>query len=91
MSQVLKFHDMRSHQDMEIPVEKIMNINAGQYREMFIEVQDEADGDGYKVYQTRNIDFVNIEEEEEDYSDEVDETNYDPYSGCDVYETEYID
>lgn len=32
------------------------------------------------------------EEYDEDYPrDDVDETNYDPYSGCDVYEREYLD
>jgi hypothetical protein len=32
------------------------------------------------------------EEYDPDYpSDDVDETNYDPYSGCDVYEREYLD
>lgn len=28
---------------------------------------------------------------ENDIDDSVDETNYDPYSGCDVYEYDYID
>ena len=36
-----------------------------------------------------NEDFDLFEEDEEDYwDDDVDETNYDPYLGCDFYDTD---
>ena len=37
------------------------------------------------------IDEVEDDEDEPDFPDDVDETNYDPYAGCDVYDCEPID
>ena len=31
--------------------------------------------------------FEDVEDEEPDFPDDVDETNYDPYMGCDFFET----
>lgn len=36
-------------------------------------------------------DFEEMMDELEDFCDEVDESNYDPYAGCDVYDFEPMD
>ena len=38
----------------------------------------------------KGIDSVDdgTDDEESDFPDDVDETNYDPYSGCDIYEAD---
>ena len=35
--------------------------------------------------------FIEDENENYDFDDSVDESNYDPYAGCDVYDCEPID
>ena len=35
-----------------------------------------------------NVDDGTNEDEEPDFPDDVDESNYDPYSGCDIYEAD---
>ena len=56
------------------------------------------DADTGEVYAVCGFDEDDIAEEDEDFgwdvgcaADDVDESNYDPYAGCDMYEVEPFD
>ena len=50
------------------------------------------DADTGEVYATCNWDENDIPEEDyPSWDDDVDESNYDPYAGCDMYEVEPFD
>lgn len=56
-------------------------------RGYFIEFCDAQGIDDIEETAEIPLDMFEDEEEDYDFPDDVDETNYDPYMGCDFYET----
>lgn len=76
--------DPTTMQDMDKLCEQVENLT----RAYFIEFCDAQGIDDIEEIAEIPLNmFEDVEEEDYDFPDDVDETNYDPYMGCDFFET----
>lgn len=72
--------------DPDAPREK--DVTTEEYEAYIEEVRAITDSLFVDFCEDKNVEVVDVEDEEPDIPDDVDETNYDPYSGCDIYEAD---